>query len=166
MNKDMQIIREVSAMAESEAFYDKAESLGKHAAHALKAQHRSQLTGLENIAESTLKTTDILDYIKKQTARYPFWQQGYPQGDNPNEGFGESLKKWLESDLRTRRETICSPKRLNIGDSTDEDKLYRRHVYLLLMRQFIRQMVVEYEYRVNLNAGKRPVNTGSGPGGV
>ena len=93
MNKEMQIIREVSAVAETEAFYRKAEKLGQHAAHALKASHRSQLTGLENIAESTFKTTDILDYIKKQTARFPYWRQGFPQGENPNEGFGESLKK-------------------------------------------------------------------------
>ncbi len=154
MNKDMQIIREVSATAESDAFYGKAEKLGQHAAQALKASHRSQLTGLENIAESTLKTTDILDYIKKQTARFSYWRQGFPQAENPNEGFGESLKKYLEQDLRTRRDTICNA-RLKIGDKTDEDKQHRRRVYLLLMRQFIRQMVVEYEYRVSLNIGSR-----------
>jgi hypothetical protein len=154
MNKDMQIIREVSATAESDAFYGKAEQLGQHAAHALKASHRSQLTGLENIAESTFKTTDILDYIKKQTARFPYWRQGFPQAENPNEGYGESLKKYLEKDLRSIRDTVCS-KRLKIDDKTDEDKQHRRRVYLLLMRQFIRQMVVEYEYRVSLSSGSR-----------
>ena len=150
MNKDMQIIREVSAVAESDAFYEKAEKLGQHAAYALKASHRSQLTGLENIAESTFKSTDILDYVKKQSARFPYWRQSFPQGDNPNEGFGESLKKYLEQDLRTKRDTLCNG-RLKIGDKTDEDKQYRRRVYHLLLRQFIRQMVVEYEYRVSLN---------------
>ncbi len=150
MNKDMQIIREVSAVAKSDAFYEKAEKLGQHAAYALKASHRAQMTGLENIAESTFKSTDILDYVKKQSARFPYWRQNFPQGDNPNEGFGESLKKYLEQDLRTRRDTLCNG-RLKIGDKTDEDKQYRRRVYHLLLRQFIRQMVVEYEYRVSLN---------------
>lgn len=154
MNKEMQIIREVNAMAESEAFYGKAVSLGRHAAHALKASHRAQLTGLENIAESSLKTTDVLDYIKKQTSRYDFWRQGYPHGENPDEAFGESLKNYLEQDLRTKRDTLCNG-RLKIGDKTDEDKLLRRRIYLLLMRQFIRQMAVEYEYSVNVNSDSK-----------
>ncbi len=153
MNKDMQIIREVSAMAETDAFYGKAEQLGQHAAYTLRGS-RSQLTGLENIAESTLKTTDILDYIKKQTARYQSWQRGFPQGAIPNEGFGESLKQYFEKDLRSLRDAICNG-RLKISDKTDEDKQQRRRVYLLLMRQFIRQMVVEYEYRVSQGRGNR-----------
>lgn len=154
MNQEMQILREVSAVAESDDFYGKAQQLGQHAAHTLKASHRSQLTGLENIAESTFKSTDILDYIKKQTARYTFWQQG-PQGGKPEEkGFGESLKNWLEQDVRAKRDTLCNGK-LKIGDKTDEQKLIRRRVYLLLMRQFIRQMVIEYEYSVSQSNGKR-----------
>ena len=137
-------------MADSDAFYEKAQQLGQHAAYALKDRHRAQLTGLENIAESTFKTTDILDYIKKQIARYRFWQQGFPQSENPTVGFGESLKNYLEQDLRARRDTLCNG-RLKIGDKTDEEKLLRRRVYLLLIRQFIRKMVVEYEYRVSLS---------------
>lgn len=150
MNKDMQIIREVSAVAETDAFYEKAKQLGQHAASALKASHRSQMTGLENIAESTLKSTDILDYVKKQSARFPYWRQSFPQGNDPNEGFGESLRKYLEVDLKAKRDTLCNG-RLKIGNSTDEEKQHRRRVYHLLLRQFIRQMVVEYEYRVSLN---------------
>jgi|SRR5579863_8686094 len=156
MNTEMQIIREVNAQAE--AFYAVAEHLGQHAAYALKTQHRSQLTGLENIAESAFKTTDILDYIKKQTARYSFWRQGYPRSENPDEGYGESLKTYLEREMPRKRDQICS--RLKIGDKSDEEKQQRRHIYLLLMRQFIRQMVIEYEYSVSQNTVNRP-NTGN-----
>ena len=70
MNPEMKIIREVSIQAED--FYDDAVKLGDHAAFALKATHRSQMTSLENIAESTFKTSDIFDYIKKQTSRFPY----------------------------------------------------------------------------------------------
>ncbi|HLH60942.1 MAG TPA: hypothetical protein VKV20_04600 [Ktedonobacteraceae bacterium] len=153
MNQGMQIIREVSATAETDAFYGKAEQFGRHAAHVLRGS-RSQLTGLENIAESTLKTTDILDYIKKQTARYQSWQRGFPQATNPNMGFGEGLKQYFEKDLRATRDAMCNG-RLKIGDKTDKDKLLRRRVYLLLMRQFIRQMVIEYEYSVSQARGSR-----------
>ena len=148
MNPEMKIIREVSIQAEN--FYDDAIKLGDHAAFALKAAHRSQLTSLENIAESTFKTSDIFDYIKKQTSRFPYWRQPMRDQKDSDLGFGERLKKYLESELKKTVVTICSPQRLEIGDGTDEEKQERRRIYLLLIRQFIRQMVVEYEYQVSL----------------
>ncbi|MDQ2904241.1 MAG: hypothetical protein ABI456_12435 [Ktedonobacteraceae bacterium] len=154
MNPEMKIIREVHIQAEN--FYSDAVKFGDHAAYALKGPHRAQMTNLENIAESAFKATDVLDYIKKQTARFPYWRQSFPEGKDKNVGFGESLKQYLEGDLKTKMENICGPERLNIGDATDEDKQDRRRIYLLLMRQFIRQMVVEYEYQVSLgNPGRR-----------
>ena len=153
MNPEMKIIREVNIQAEN--FYGEAVKLGDHAAYALKAPHRSQMTNLENIAESAFKTTDIFDYIKKQTARFPYWRQPFPENKASNAGFGESLKHYLEHDLKDKLATICGPKRLNIGDKTDEEKQERRLIYLLLIRQFIRQLVVEYEYQVSLGSKKR-----------
>jgi len=148
MNPEMKIIREVNIQAEN--FYNAAVKLGDHAAYTLKAQHRSQMTNLENIAESAFKATDILDYIKKQTARFTYWRQPFPEDKDANTGFGERLKDYLENQLQTTLVNICGPKRLDIGNTTDEDKQERRRIYLLLIRQFIRQMVVEYEYQVSL----------------
>src|SRR5437868_11999167 len=98
----MQIIREVNIQAEE--FYRDAQDLGNHAAYALKGPHRSQMTGLESIAESSFKTSDILDYVKKQTARFDYWRVKLPQQDQaekdvPVEGFGERLRKYLEIEL-------------------------------------------------------------------
>src|SRR6266700_8243588 len=101
----MKVVREVNAQAE--IFYTDAKRLGDHAAYALKAAHRSQMTGLENIAESALKTSDIFDYIKKQIGRFSYWSQGFPASENPNEAFGESLIKYLEEDLAKRRDIVC-----------------------------------------------------------
>jgi hypothetical protein len=145
MNQKMKIIREVNTQAE--LFYNDAVGLGDHAASALKKEHRSQMTSLENIAESTLKTTDVFDYIKKQIARYEYWRKSLREQKDSNEGFGERLKSYLETKLPERIVTIS--KAVGIGDVTDEDKQERREIYLLLMRQFIRQVVVQYEYRVN-----------------
>lgn len=153
MNPEMKIIREVNFQAEN--FYEDAIHLGDHAAYALKARHRSQMTGLESIAESTLKTSDIFDYIKKQTARFSHWRQAFPEDEGSNAGFGERLKTYLEKEVASKLTSICSPNRLNIGNVTDADKQERRRIYLLLMRQFIRQMVVEYEYQVSLGDKKR-----------
>jgi len=145
MNRKMKIIREVSTQAV--IFYNDAVGLGDHAAIALKKAHRSQMTSLENIAESTLKTTDVFDYIKKQIARYEYWRKPLREQRDANQGFGERLKNYLETKLPERIVTVSNA--VGIGNDTDEDKQERREIYLLLMRQFIRQVVVQYEYRAN-----------------
>src|SRR6266849_5855024 len=105
MKKEMQIILEVSDQAEN--FYEDAVKLGDHAAYALKARHRSQMTGLESIAESAFKTSDIFDYIKKQTARFPHWRQAFPGNEGSDQGFGERLKTYMEKELAVKVTSIC-----------------------------------------------------------
>jgi hypothetical protein len=144
MNREMQIILEVNNQAD--IFYEDAVKLGDHAGAVLR-RSRAQLTGLETIAESTNKISDIFDYIKKQTARNSSWRQTYK--DSPDEGFGVRLKKYLDTTLRSRANTM-SEKKLKIGNESEEDQRERRRIHLLLMRQFIRQMLVEYEFQVNL----------------
>jgi len=145
---EMKIIREVSNSAEH--FYIDAVKLGDHAAQTLKASHRSQLTSLETIAESTLKTSDVFDYVKKQTARFSYWRQ--PAKDS-SEGFGERLKNYLEGNLAQRRDIIC--RRLDIRNQTEEQQQEQRRIHLLLIRQFIRQMVAQYEYAVSTGTKRR-----------
>ena len=129
-------------------------ALGDHAAYVLKALHRAQITGLENIAESALKTSDVFDFIKKQIARFSYWRAAFPEyKENANIGFGERLKYYLEHTLDQTTTTACS--HLGIQDATDADKQTRRHVYLLLMRQFLRQMAAEYEYQVSPGAKRK-----------
>ena len=147
MNQGMQIILEVSNQAEN--FYNDAVDLGDHAAYALTVRHRSQMTGLENVAESALKASDVFDYVKRQTARFAYWRQDFPNGKASKESFGERLKFYLEVELAKRRDVICRD-RLKIGDKTDQERQVRRRVYLLLIRQFLRHMVAQYEYRVSI----------------
>lgn len=151
MNKEMQIIREVNIAAEN--FYEDAVQHGDHAAYALTKAHRSQMTGLENIADGTAKVSDILDYIKRQTARFSYWRQSFPGEKPSDEAFGERLKNYLEEDLAGKRDSIA--KVLKVGNQTDQEKTLRRQIYLLLIRQFIRQMVAEYEYRVSFERDRK-----------
>ena len=151
MNYETQVMLEISF--EADEFYPQAAALGSHAAEALKDKHRSQLTSLENIAESAFKISDIMDYIKKQTARFSHWRHTLVRGENPQQGFGERLRAYLENDLAQRRDAVCG--RLQIGDSTYQDKQKRRRIDLLLIRQFIRSMVVEYEYAVSAEKNER-----------
>src|ERR1700738_2417077 len=98
MNREMKIISEVSNQAEKH--YEDAIALGDHAAHVLRAAHRSQMTSLENIAESTFKTSDVFDFIKKQIARSSYWRQAMPENPSTsankkvNQGFGLRLKEF------------------------------------------------------------------------
>jgi len=146
----MKIILRVNEQAER--FYDKSEELGTLAAFSFREErgrerqqrHRAQMTGLENIAETTLKATDVLDYIKKQIARQPGWTKTY-QGKS----FGESLKRYIENNLKADVAKVCTS--VGIGDETDEDQRDRQQIYLNLIRQFIRQVVVQYEYHISLS---------------
>lgn len=136
--EEMKIIREVNMQAET--FYEEAKTLGELAATALGKNHRSQLTGLENIAESAFKTSDIFDYVKRQTARHEEWRKG---------DFGKKVLAVLETELATKRRVICVGS--NVGEKTDEG----RRIHLLLIRQFIRQMVVHYEFWVSVGEGEK-----------
>jgi hypothetical protein len=142
-NSELKIIIEVNAQAE--AFYPDTVELGDHAAYALQKDHRSQLTGLENIADGALKTTDVFDYVKRQTARFEYWRKDFPT--HSEQSFGLRLLDYLEKKLPNKRDAICN--KLKIGDATDDDKYLRRRIYLLLIRQCVHQLVIEYEFRVN-----------------
>ncbi len=150
-NLELKIVRQVND--EAEAFYTMSVELGDHAAYALQRSHRSQLAGLENITESALKTTDIFDYIKRQTARFEYWRRSFP--GHSNEAFGLRLKNYLEQELAKKRDNLCAPNRLNIGNESDLDKQLRRRVYLLLIQQCIRQLTVQYEFRISLPSEER-----------
>lgn len=134
---------------EAKNFYNKSQELGELAARSFlqekdSQRHRSQMTGLENIAETTLKWTDVLDYIKKQMARPRGWTMLYE-----GKSFGESLKRYIEDELPGNVSRVCYNDKIHIGNESDDDKRVRQQVYLDLIRQLIRQIVVQYEYRVN-----------------
>lgn len=159
MNKRTKIILRVNEQAE--LFYSDSQRLGNMAAATFledpknqhlsgeeqkrKLQrHRAQLTGLENIAETTLKFTDVLDYIKKQIARPQShgWREEY-QGKR----FGEELKTYIEQNIPEYVGRVSNL--AGIGNTDETDARDRQYIYLHLIRQFIRQLVVQYEYRVS-----------------
>lgn len=147
-NKRMMIILRVNEQAEQ--FYDKAQKLGNIAAQSFnemsgaeKSRHRSQMTGLENIADTTPKVSDVLDYIKKQIARRKGWTT-----EIKGQRFGESLKTYIEKDLRDTVDKVCN--QVGIKNETEEDMRDRQRIHLDLTRQLIRQIVVHYEYVLSL----------------
>ncbi len=133
----MKILRAVALRADS--FYDKAKRLGSSAAQALTDKKRSQINGLEGIANSALKTTDVFDFIKVRTARQEEWRQG---------NWGPELLAYLSRDLRKQRIAICQE--LEVDPNSAEGI----QVYLLLIREFVRQLAAQYEYACKFpNAG-------------
>jgi hypothetical protein len=126
----MKMLRAVALRADN--FYDKAEALGAKAAASLKEKKRAQISGLEGIANSALKTTDVFDFIKLRTARQKEWR---------GEDWGAELLAYLSQDLRKEREEICSD--LGIEDPQSAEGL---NVHLLLIREFVRQLAAHYEY--------------------
>lgn len=131
---EMKTIKEIAL--KSDGFYKQAKELGEIAASlsAFGERHRAQITNLENIASSTWKFSDVLDYIKRQIARSDKSQRW--RFNN----FGNRLKEQIENEISEKRDEIC--KDLNI----DENPAVAQQVYLALIREFIHQVAVHYEY--------------------
>lgn len=131
MSEELRIrmLRQVALRADG--FYAKAESLGQRSAEALTDKKRAQISGLEGIANSALKTSDVFDFIKVRTARHKEWQQG---------GWGADLLTALSDDLRQDRELICNT--LQVKPESAEGL----QIHLLLIREFVRQLAAHYEY--------------------
>jgi hypothetical protein len=133
----MKIVKEIALKADNDDFYNKAKKFGETAARAFGNRHKSQMKNLENIANSTLKVSDVLDYIKKQVSK--------PKDSWKQNDFGEQLKVHIEGDIRTKnRKVIC--RTLDIQEDSPE----AQRIYLNLTREFVRQLVVHYEYTVAL----------------
>lgn len=138
----MKILKEIAEVADGGAFYAKAKELGETASRAFGKRHRSQMTSLENIANSTLKVTDVLDFIKKQFAKSD------ANTDWRKDDFGIELKRYIEQSLRKRREEICA--RLeDVLEDVQETSIEGQRIYLNLIREFVRQLVIHYEYRTS-----------------
>lgn len=153
MNQDMLFLQEVAIQAD--AFYEQGEQFGEWAAEALRNQ-RSQVTNLENIANTSLKVSDVLNYLKKQTAKARQnvgWRQKRRIDKNNNNSdsnktleneLGGAMIEFISNDLKSRRDTVCNKVARNVVEITEERK---QEIYLLLIREFIRQVVAQYELK-------------------
>lgn len=133
MTNRMKIVHEVALAAEG--FYDKARDFGKQAATALKENKRAQITGLESVANDSMKVTDVFNYIKTRTARQSEWR---------DQNFGFELLAYLEKDMGNKRNDLIS--KLSLARDTKESQ----EVYILLIREFVRQLAAQYEYEFAL----------------
>jgi hypothetical protein len=130
MNREMEIIRAVALKADS--FYEQAREMAEGALRAVRGSRgKSQMKNLENIANSTMKVSDVFDYIKKQVARYDEWQSN---------NFGVGLLRFLQENLRRDTDNLIA------GLEWTPDEIEKQKIYLLLIREFVRQMVIHYEY--------------------
>ena len=125
--KRIQILRAVAL--EADLFYEQAQEIGNKSAANLTKNKRAQITGLEAIANSALKISDVFDYIKIRTARQSEWRQ-----------WGPDLLIILSEDLKNKKKNICD--RLTLGYDSPE----AQEIYLLLTREFVHQLAANYEY--------------------
>ncbi len=127
MHRTLAIRRAVALR--SDQFAAKAEELGALAAQVISGTSgRSQLTGLEAVAQGTLKIADILDYIKLRVGRQDAWRRS---------DFGRQLLGYLQSEIKGKA---------NIPIQPQLTPAEQHQVTLLLMREFIRQLMAHYEY--------------------
>lgn len=143
MNREIVFVRELALQADG--FYDEAERFGLWAAHALSGK-RAQITGLESIANSTLKVSDVLDYLKKQTAKAKTGKE-WRQQDAEHKELGRQLIAFIHNDLRGKRDAVCD----SVANSTGQEpsELKKQQIFLALIREFVRQVAAQYELGVS-----------------
>ncbi len=127
------IMREVDWEADNDDFRAKAQELGTRAFDALTDKKRSQITGLESIANGTQKVSDVFNYIKLRTARQSEWR---------SHNLGRDLLEYLETTLPQKRDNVVNA----VAKHNPLDKYQQQEVYILLIRAFVAQMAAQYEY--------------------
>jgi len=132
MNR-MKLIKEMVKITDTPAFYESAKRLGEMAALITELK-KTQITNLETIANSTLKVSDIKDYVKKQTGKHKEWQQKFD-----GEEFGTKLLDKL-NELTNERDGIVNA--LGVSDNNE-----KREIYLYVVREFIKHFVIHFEYK-------------------
>lgn len=130
--------------AASDSYYEDAKVLGEAAWHAFEEKSRSQVAGLETIANSATRVADILDFIKRQTGRAKRdqkWRYGK---------FGENLLEKLDQRLRKDAQAIFENVQRDItSHQLHEDD--QRRIHILLCREFIRHLSAHYLYSFGLS---------------
>lgn len=85
----------------------------------------------ESVANDSMKVTDVFNYIKTRTARQSEWR---------DQNFGFDLLAYLEKDMGKIRIDLIG--KLTIAPNTKESQ----EVYILLIREFVRQLAAQYEF--------------------
>jgi len=135
----MKIMRAIDLVTDGGDFYQQAKSLGTEAARALGRDKRSQITGLESLANSSQKVTDVFDYIKLRTARQKEWRI---------ESFGSQLLDFLEQTLPKKRQEV-----LDHTGITEPGLAQQQDIYMLLIRTFLAHLAAQYEYACQEQGG-------------
>jgi hypothetical protein len=137
MKREIELVRAIALRAD--ALRGKAEELGQQAARALTGEvGKRQIKGLENLASSTQKISDVFDYIKRQTAKQEAWR---------NNNFGKTLLDYLENELIPQAQALAN--QLNASGSE------RHRIQLVLVREFVRQLSAHYVFERALSGASR-----------
>jgi len=141
MDVTMKMEKIISRLTSQEEFYKRAKELGITASRIF--YNKNQLRNLLTIASTTLKITDILNYIKNQAAKTS-------GGDNWNKsGFAHELINLLYEDEnqligKYKKEFVRQMTTVQTTEKVDAVNL--QQVHLQLCREFIKQMVVQYNF--------------------
>jgi len=137
MSLQMKIHREVELQIDS--MYEKSEEFGELAVKVFEeVRGKSQLRNLENIVNSTLKVSDVLDYIKRQTARLNEWKK-----DN----FGTKMLDYIQKDIADMKETVFKNLSYEFGHlKGHQGDFKKQEIAMQLIRGFIKQLVIHFEW--------------------
>jgi len=131
-NRKLKYLKEANTIADQTEFRGKAKDMGEKAGKIF--SDKTQMKNLENIANSSMKITDILNFIKRQTGKDKDRKNWYKNN------FGPELLDTMEGYLAEASTSV--KQKLEVTDPGEQ-----MLIDLLIVREFIRQVVIHYEYR-------------------
>lgn len=140
MNLQMKIHKEIELQLDQDDVYKKAEAFGRLAVEVFgRDRGKAQLRNLENIANSTLKVSDVLDYIKRQTARMKQWQ---------DKNFGKQMLDYIQKELDAQKEKIFSELSRQEPEALHghPGEFKKQEIAMQLIRGFVKQLVIHFEW--------------------
>lgn len=148
MNRQLQLVRAVALVAD--AIYDVSTEFGARMARQISGERGlSQIKGLEAIANSALRASDVLDYVKRQTARHNEWfDDGLGVDLLAYLTDGASVERYQLDNLYKKRDAIDYRLRHDLaGQGTGLDATERQQVTIMLYRQFVHQIAAHYQFQ-------------------
>jgi len=147
-NASFYIASQKEIIKESDNFYTRAQALAETAFMAFaKNKNKAQIRNLENVAYSSRKISDVMDFIKNQTGKAPRDKTWRYKKDNKD--FGTLLLDQIEALEKTSIEVVQRLKKLTI--TIQDETEGKRNIHLRLIREFVKQISSHYLYEMAKN---------------
>lgn len=145
MDLKMKMLKEIAFYTSSTDFYQEAKEWGDKAAAIF--EKKAQLQNLLNISNTTMKITDLLNYIKNQAGK----EKKPKNGEEPKGWLKDKFAGYLIDllyDVENKTGLLAYTQKIIASDNLKGllNQYHEHEIHLKICREFIKQMVIHYNF--------------------